>query len=104
MAQRIVTVCDAHQAREEEAAGAPWQVSVLAPGESKPTTWEVDLCPEDGKPLEDLAEMLRLIGRQTEGPKRRNGASAPRDVAGRIPPGSRARWRVAGRCPRQTGD
>jgi hypothetical protein len=77
MAQRIVTLCDAHQQHDEDTAGATWEVSLQAPGASKPTTWEVDLCEDDGKPLEDLATFLGSIGRQTDGPRRkRNGTPA----------------------------
>jgi hypothetical protein len=75
MAQRIVTTCDAHAAHDEDAPGVTWTVTLLAPGESKPTTWEVDLCDQDGKTLTDLSVMLGAIGRQTDGPRRRATAA-----------------------------
>lgn len=77
MAQRIVTLCDAHQTEhDEEVPGTTWEVTLMAPGETKPRTWEVDLCEADGKPLTDLATYLSTIGRQTEGPKRKRAAAA----------------------------
>src|SRR5436190_18891714 len=69
MAQRIVTLCDAHQQHDEDAPGVTWEVSLTAPGDSKPTVWEVDLCEDDGKTLRDLAVMLGAIGRRTAGPR-----------------------------------
>lgn len=79
MAQKIVTMCDAHLHTEEaEVPGLAWEVTLLGPGESKPTTWAVDLCHADGKTLEDLAVMLTAVGRITEGSKkaRREAARA----------------------------
>lgn len=76
MAQKIVTLCDAHARNDEETEGAGWEVTLLAPGESKATTWAIDLCEDDGKTLSDLAVMLDAIGRVTEGPRRR-GSKAP---------------------------
>jgi hypothetical protein len=76
MAQRIVTICDAHARNDEETEGAPWEVTLLAPGESKATTWAIDLCEDDGKTLRDLAVMLDAVGHVTDGPRRR-GSKAP---------------------------
>src|SRR5262245_6472693 len=76
MAQRIVTMCDAHAANDEDAGGAPWQVSLLVPGDTKPTTWDVDLCEDDGKTLRDLAVMLDAIGRRVDGPRRARATAA----------------------------
>ena len=77
MAQKIVTLCDAHMANDEETEGAPWVVSLTGPGE-KPVTWEVDLCDQDGKTLRDLATMLDAVGRVTEGPRRKVATAARR--------------------------
>jgi hypothetical protein len=67
MAQKIVTLCDAHQANDEEAAGTPWEVTLRGPGLTKGATWEIDLCEQDGKTLTDLAVMLDAVGRRTAG-------------------------------------
>lgn len=70
MAQRIITLCDAHQETTgEDVLGTAWEVSLLAPGASRPTTWSVDLCEDHGKELEDLAKMLGTVGRVLEGPR-----------------------------------
>lgn len=82
MAQKIVTLCDAHAAHDEDAAGQRWEVTVLAPGESRPTTWSIDLCHDDGKTLVDLATMLTNVGRVESGPRgARKAATAARNVA-----------------------
>ena len=70
MAQKIVTLCDPHQANDEEVPGAPWVVTMQGPEDSRPTTWAIDLCEDDGKTLRDLAAMLGAVGRVTEGPRR----------------------------------
>lgn len=76
MAQKIVTLCDAHQLHEEEVAGESWEVTLRAPGASKATTWAIDLCPEDGKTLVDLGTMLDAAGRVTDGPRRKAPTAA----------------------------
>lgn len=102
MAQRIVTLCDAHAAHDEEVPGVTWVVTLGGRDSRKPTTWEVDLCPDDGKTLEDLATMLGAVGRVVDGPRkpskaptaaRRDGArptgpaplAAPQDASGGYP-------------------
>lgn len=76
MAQRIVTLCDAHAANDEDAPGATWEVTLRGPGLTKGATWEVDLCEQDGKTLTDLSVMLDTIGRRTAG-------KAPKPTAAR---------------------
>jgi len=76
MAQKIVTVCDAHQLHEEEVEGQSWEVSIRPPGAPRATTWEVDLCTDDGKTLVDLGAMLDAVGRVTEGPRRKASTAA----------------------------
>lgn len=71
-------------------------MSLTAPGDSKPTVWEVDLCEDDGKTLRDLAVMLGAIGRRTAGP-RTTAATAARSSLGttpahRAPAGQDAPW------------
>jgi len=39
MAQRILTVCDAHAANDEDAPGVPWEVTLKGPGITKGATW-----------------------------------------------------------------
>lgn len=86
MAQRIITLCDSHAAADEERPGVTWEVSVLAPGQTRPTTWEVDLCEDDGKTLEDLTAMLGAVGRVTDGPRKsRKGGKAARPAAEPMP-------------------
>jgi hypothetical protein len=97
MAQRIVTLCDAHQQHDEDAPGVTWEVSLTAPGDSKPTVWEVDLCEDDGKTLRDLAVMLGTIGRRTAGP-RTTAATAPRSSSG-TPPNPTTAHRAPGGLP-----
>lgn len=75
MAQKIVTLCDVHQRNEEEVAGAAWSITMVGPDHSRPVTWEVDLCDDDGKTLRDLAIMLDAVGRRTAGPKPRTSAA-----------------------------
>jgi hypothetical protein len=66
MAQRIVTVCDVHQAHDAEAEGFTWTVSIAAPG-AKAVTYDVDLCGDDGKGLQDVLDFLADVGRQADG-------------------------------------
>jgi hypothetical protein len=80
MAQKIVTLCDAHQLHEEEAPGETWEVTLRAPGETKATTWTVDLCTDDGKSLGDLATMLDAVGRVTDGPRRKVATAARKEA------------------------
>jgi hypothetical protein len=87
MSQKIVTLCDAHQAHDEERPGLSWEVTLLAPGATKATTWAVDLCEDDGKTLEDLATMLTAVGRVTDGPRKR----VTRDVESRTAANAAAR-------------
>jgi hypothetical protein len=80
MAQRIQTVCDVHQARDEEADGLTWTVAFTAPGARSATTYEIDLCPDDAKGLSDVLDMVGDLGRRVDGPgrPRANGrASTP---------------------------
>jgi len=79
MAQRIITLCDVHARSDEDKAGATWEVTLTGPG-LKATTWEVDLCADDGKGLEDLATMLDEVGRVTHG-KRAKAPTAARNGA-----------------------
>jgi hypothetical protein len=79
MAQRIITLCDVHARSDEDAAGTTWAVTLQGP-DGKPTSWEIDLCEDDGKTLVDLAVMLNAVGRVTAGPKRRVAASERRQV------------------------
>lgn len=81
MAQRIVTLCDVHQRNDEEAPGAPWTVTLQGPDIARATTWEVDLCEDDGKTFRDLAVMLDAVGRRVAGGKAKGGASAARASA-----------------------
>lgn len=67
MAQRIVTLCDIHQSRDEEVAGSPWSVTITGPG-GKPSTFDVDLCDDDAKGLTDLLDVLRDVGRKAANP------------------------------------
>lgn len=69
MAQKIVTLCDVHQRNDEERAGVAWELTMTGPDNSRPITWEVDLCDDDGKMLRDLATMLDQVGRRTGGTK-----------------------------------
>lgn len=79
MAQKIVTMCDAHLHTEEaEIPALAWEVTLLEPGQTKPTTWSIDLCREDGKTLEDLAVMLGTVGRVIDGPRRPRKLTADR--------------------------
>lgn len=82
MGQKIITLCDVHELNDEEVTGEGWTVSLQAPGEGKPVTWEVDLCADDGKGLRDLAVMLDAVGRVVDGP-RRKVATAARKAARR---------------------
>jgi hypothetical protein len=66
MAQRIVTVCDVHQAHDAEAEGFTWTVSIAAPG-AKAVTYDVDLCGDDGKGLQDVLDFLADMGRPASG-------------------------------------
>lgn len=71
MAQKIVTMCDAHLHTEEsEVPAHQWEVSLREPGAARSTTWSIDLCREDGKTLEDVAVMLGTWGRVIDGPRR----------------------------------
>jgi len=80
MAQKIVTMCDAHLHTEEaEVPGLAWEVTLLGPDATKPTTWSVDLCRADGKTLEDLAVMLGAVGRVIDGPRKPRKATAARE-------------------------
>lgn len=80
MAQRIVTLCDAHQNySDEDVPAAVWEISLLAPGASKPTTWSVDLCEDHGEELADLAKMLGTVGRVLDGPRGAKRASVARE-------------------------
>ena len=77
MAQKIVTMCDAHMATtDDEVPAFAWEVTLLAPGESKPTTWSVDLCRDHAKELLDLADTLNSVGRITEGSRKARRANA----------------------------
>jgi hypothetical protein len=76
MAQKIVTLCDVHARNDEDHEGAGWTVTLLGPGDSRPTTWEIDLCEDDGKTLRDLGVMLDAVGRVTEGPRRKVATAA----------------------------
>jgi len=80
MAQKIVTLCDVHARNDEEHPGAAWTVTLHGPEDTRPTTWAIDLCEDDGKTLRDLATMLNAVGRVTEGP-RRKAATAARKAA-----------------------
>ena len=83
MAQKIVTMCDAHLYSEDaEVPGVAWEVTLLGPGQTKPTTWVVDLCADDGKTLEDLSVMLGTVGRVTDGPRRPRKPTADRTAPG----------------------
>jgi uncharacterized C2H2 Zn-finger protein len=63
MAQRIQVVCDVHQARDEDADGFTWSVSITPPG-GRPVAYDVDLCEDDGKGLQDVLDFLAEVGRQ----------------------------------------
>lgn len=62
MAQRITTVCDQHQAQDEDVAGDTWTLALPGAG-GKLTTWEIDLCSECAQPLQHLADFLAELGR-----------------------------------------
>jgi len=79
MSQRIVTLCDAHQAVEEDVPGVTWEVTISEPGQTRATTWQVDLCEGHGKTLADLAVMLGAVGRVTDGPRRTRKPAAARE-------------------------
>lgn len=78
MAQRIITLCDAHALHDAEAPGVQWEVTITAPG-AKPTAYAIDLCDDDAKPLRDLLEFLAEAGRravqQPGKPARKSGGS-----------------------------
>lgn len=80
MAQRIVTTCDVHAARDEDAPGLTWSVAMGPPG-GKVTTYEIDLCPDDGKGLADLLDMVAELGRKVDGPGRPRKAPAAQQAA-----------------------
>jgi len=82
MAQRIVTICDVHARDDVDHEGQTWTVMVQGPDDGKPRTWEIDLCADEGKPLDDLATMLGEVGRLVDGPRRyAKGATAARQLA-----------------------
>lgn len=72
MAQRIVTLCDAHMHNDDgtEAAGVAWEVTITAPG-AKPMSFSIDLCDDDSKPLRDLQQFLADVGRVATGQQTR---------------------------------
>lgn len=79
MAQRIVTICDAHTKRDAgDAPGSEWTVSITAPG-AKAASYVVDLCEEDAEPLRGLLAFLADVGRR-EGQQ-------PRKIAAKSSPG-----------------
>lgn len=72
MAQRLITLCDAHIERGDDShGGLQWEVTITAPG-GKPASYVIDLCADDAKPLADLAEFLADVGRKadTQQPRR----------------------------------
>lgn len=77
MSQKIVTLCDVHQHHDEEVPGVGWTITLHLPGDSRPTSWEVDLCADDAKGLTDLAALLDEVGRRTEGPRKAPAAPVP---------------------------
>lgn len=77
MAQKIVTTCDVHAARDEDAPGRPWTVTIQGPGDRQ-TAYVVDLCDDDSKALVELRDMVAELGRQL-----------PSSAAARRPPGLR---------------
>lgn len=80
MAQKIVTLCDPHHAADEEVEGREWIVTMQGPEDTKPTTWAIDLCEDDGKTLRDLAAMLGAVGRVAGDPRRKSpkASTAPK--------------------------
>lgn len=78
MAQRIITLCDAHIAADdgEEAGGVEWQVSITAPG-AKPMAYAIDLCDDDAKPLRDLLAFLSDVGRRAQQQGRKAAPKTP---------------------------
>jgi hypothetical protein len=71
MSQRIVVMCDVHQARDEDAPGRPYEVAVGG------RTIVVDLCDACAKPLVDLFGELLEVGREESAPARRGRRPAP---------------------------
>lgn len=67
MAQRIQTLCDEHQTRQEDLDGETWTIQVVPP-HGKAQAYDVDLCTDCGKPLAMALEHLAEIGRKAGKP------------------------------------
>lgn len=67
MAQRIVLVCDQHQAEnQEDVPAVTWRIGVQVPG-GRFATYDVDACPDHAKPFLELAQYLSDVGRPVKG-------------------------------------
>lgn len=78
MAQRIVLVCDQHQAEDQgDVPGVTWRIGVQVPG-GRFQVYDVDSCAEHAKPFLDLAQFLSDLGRPVKG----KGTTQARDRAG----------------------
>jgi hypothetical protein len=97
MAQKIVTVCDSHQLRDEEESGFPWEIAITPPG-GRRATFAVDLCEADGKPLQDLYDFLSEVARRLDhGPRNgKRGQRSPEEIRDAVAAGEIAAGSV---CP-----
>ena len=67
MAQKIVLVCDQHQAEgEPDVAAVTWRLGVQVPG-GRFQVFDVDSCPDHAKPFVELAQYLGDVGRPVKG-------------------------------------
>jgi len=66
MSQRIVTLCDAHQSRDEDVPGVPYDFALRSNG-GRFTFATVDLCEACAKPLVDVIAELTEVGREFDG-------------------------------------
>jgi len=80
MSQKIVTLCDIHQQRDEEVPGRPFDVVARVDGGGFRFV-TIDLCESCAKPLVDMVDGFAELGREYTGavprpPKRRSRATS----------------------------